>query len=543
MQMLPRTQPRNLDDITVQVALVRPGPIQGGAIHPYIERRKRLREDPTFEIPYPHELLKPALEETLGTIVYQEQVIETAMALADFTPGEAEGLRRAMSRKRSQEAIEEHYDGFLVGAVSKGVPLATAESVWAMIQGFSGFGFPKAHSTAFGLLAYQSAWLRIHYGPEFLCSLLNEQPMGFYPPDSLVHEAQRRGIRVAPPCANRSRVLCHVESPRSASELRGGLVVRVGLGYVKGARGEEMEALVAERERGGSYRGIADLASRSGVGLASLERLAWAGALDQVPRDTAGDRRRALWSVGVAANGRGTGTRLAQLALPIEPPGAPELEPLGEWGELIADYRSTGMVLGRHPMELMRPHLDPGLVRSSDLARTDDGATIEIAGMVTARQRPETAKGVVFMLIEDERGSVNLIVPPRVYDANRAAVRAAPLIRALGKLERREGTINVLVSEVTELAPSGPPPETKAPPPKERTSPADQLLPGRHGLRPGRGLRKDAPGTPTPPEIQPAPDARLPKPPAASERRERELVVAELREVAPAGHSFGRRGR
>jgi error-prone DNA polymerase len=509
MQMLPRTQPRNLEDITVQVALVRPGPIQGGAVHPYIERRKRLREDPTYEVPYPHELLRPALEETLGTIVYQEQVIETAMALADFTPAEAEGLRRAMSRKRSQEAIEEHYDGFLVGAVSKGVPLATAEKVWGMIQGFSGFGFPKAHSTAFGLLAYQSAWLRIHYGPEFLCSLLNEQPMGFYPPDSLVHEAQRRGIRVAPPCANRSRVLCHVESPRSEAELRGGLVVRVGLGYVKGVRAEEMEALVAERERNGAYRGVADLASRAGAGLASLERLAWAGALDQVPRDESGDRRRALWSVGVAANGHGTG-KSTQLALPIEPPGSPQLEPLGEWGEMIADYRTTGMVLGRHPLELMRSHLGDGLVRSSDLERIDDGAAVAIAGLVTARQRPETAKGVVFMLIEDERGSVNLIVPPRIYDANRAAVRAAPLVRVRGKLERREGTINVVVAEIDELEPTAPPPVEPAP--EKREAPVDQLLPGRRGLRRGRGLR-------------------------------RELVVAELRDVAPVGHSFGKRGR
>ena len=168
MQMLPRTQPANIDDLTVQVALVRPGPIQGGAIHPYIERRKRQREDPNFEIPYEHPLLAPVLEETLGTIVYQEQVIEVAMALAGFSSAEAEGLRRAMSRQRSREAIEEHYDRFLVGAVGKRVPLAVAERVWAQIQGFSGFGFPKAHSAAFGLLAYQSAWLRVHRAPEFL---------------------------------------------------------------------------------------------------------------------------------------------------------------------------------------------------------------------------------------------------------------------------------------------------------------------------------------------------------------------------------------
>ena len=484
MQMLPRTQPRDLDDVVVQVALVRPGPIQGGAIHPYIERRKALREDPEFEIPYEHPLLEPVLEETLGTIVFQEQVIEVAMALSGFSSSEAEGLRRAMSRKRSEEAIREHHQRFLAGAAANGVAEETAERVWGQIQGFSGFGFPKAHSAAFGLLAYQSAWLRIHYGPEFLCSLLNEQPMGFYPPDSLVHEAQRRGIRVAAVDANRSKVLCHVESPR-AEDVRGGLQVRVGLGYVKGVKKEEMEALVAERERGGPYKGISELASRSGAGLPSLEKLAWAGALDGIPAGSEDDRREALWRVGVtaAAQLKGSGT---QLALPMEPPAPPELEPLGEWGRLIADYRSTGMTVEKHPMKLLRPTLDPKLSRTSDLNRLDHGSTVEVAGMVTARQRPETANGITFLLLEDERGSVNLVVPPPIFDRRRPLVRNAPLLRARGRLERREGTVNVVV----------------------------------HDLAP---LQRAAQQPPL--------------------RKPRQLAVAELREVVPAGHSFGRRGR
>ncbi|HWO82183.1 MAG TPA: OB-fold nucleic acid binding domain-containing protein, partial [Solirubrobacterales bacterium] len=505
MQMLPRTQPRDLDDVIVQVALVRPGPIQGGAIHPYIERRKALRDDPEFEIPYEHPLLEPVLEETLGTIVFQEQVIEVAMALSGFSSSEAEGLRRAMSRKRSEAAIEEHHRRFLAGAAERGVPEEVAERVWNQIKGFSGFGFPKAHSAAFGLLAYQSAWLRIHYGPEFLCSLLNEQPMGFYPPDSLVHEAQRRGIRVAPPDANRSKALCHVETPSSrrrdengpiktengpsATDLRGGLLVRIGLGYVKGVKKEEVEALVAERERGGPYKGIAELASRAGAGLPSLERLAWAGALDGIPAGDEGDRREALWRVGVTAAGQigGSGT---QLALPMEPPAPPQLEPLGEWGRLIADYRSTGMTVAKHPMKLLRSRLDPRLARSTDLARIDHGAMVEIAGMVTARQRPETANGITFMLLEDERGSVNLVVPPPVYDRHRTLVRTAPLLRARGRLERRGGSINVVVSELAPLQPA---------------------------------------------PSEPKPSGRPPQP--------RERAVAELRAVAPAGHAFGRRGR
>src|ERR1700758_139066 len=293
MQSLYRTRPENLKDITIQVAIVRPGPIQGGAVNPYIERRQRRRVDPDYEVPYEHPSLEPALRETLGSIIFQDQVIEVAIAFAGFSPGEAEGLRRAMSRKRSDAAIEAYHKGFVAGACRKhGVDEATAEQVFAMVRGFSGFGFPKAHGAAFGLLAYQSTWLRVHYGPEFLCSLLNEQPMGFYPPDALVHEAQRRGIRVAPVDANRSKVLCHVESPRS-TEVRGGLQVRIGLAYVKGVKKEEMEALVAERERGGPYEGIAELASRLGVGLQGLERLAWAGALDGIPAGSGDDRRAA----------------------------------------------------------------------------------------------------------------------------------------------------------------------------------------------------------------------------------------------------------
>jgi error-prone DNA polymerase len=483
MQMLPRTQPRDLDDLTVQVALVRPGPIQGGAVHPYIERRKRLRADPSYEVPYEHPLLEPVLRDTLGTIVFQEQVIEVAMALSGFTSAEAEGLRRAMSRKRSEEALRGFHEKFVAGARARGVPAETAERTWRQIQGFSGFGFPKAHSAAFGLLAYHSAWLRAHYAPEFLCSLLNEQPMGFYPPDALAHEAQRRGVRLAPPDANRSRVLCHVEAPPGRArasrrhaeanatsaawepEPRGGLVVRIGLGYVKGAREEEMEALVGERDRGGPYRDVAELASRAAVGRDGLERLAWAGVLDALPGDvppvggpygystsgtSRGRRREALWEAGTvgAARRHEGGT---QMALPLAAPGAPALEPLGEWGEAIADYVSTGITLGEHPMALLRPGLDPALRRSTDLERIADGAAVEVAGMVVARQRPETAKGIVFMLLEDERGTVNLIVPPPVYERCRAEVRAAPLIRAEGRLERREGTTNVLVSAVAEL--------------------------------------------------------------------------------------------
>ena len=218
MQSLLRTRPETLDDITIQVAIVRPGPIQGGAVNPYIERRQRLREDPSYEVPYEHPSLEPVLRDTLGTIIFQDQVLEVAIAFAGFSTGEAEGLRRAMSRKRSEAAIRAHHDRFIAGAIkTHGVSEDSAERVWQMIQGFSGFGFPKAHGAAFGLLAYQSTWLRVHYVQEFLCALLNEQPMGFYPPDPLAHEAQRRGIELRAAEVNASEAECTVEDERRSA--------------------------------------------------------------------------------------------------------------------------------------------------------------------------------------------------------------------------------------------------------------------------------------------------------------------------------------
>ncbi|MCW2954449.1 MAG: polymerase alpha subunit, partial [Conexibacter sp.] len=280
MASLLRTRPENLEDLTVQVAIVRPGPIQGGAVNPYIERRQRMRVEPDYEVPYDHPSLVGPLKDTLGTIIFQDQVIEVAMAFAGFSPGDAEGLRRAMSRKRSEQAIEMHRQGFVDGAVAThGVAPELAERVFAMIRGFSGFGFPKAHGAAFGLLAYQSTWLRVHYAPEFLCALLNEQPMGFYPPDALVHEAQRRGLEILPPDVNASEVEC-VSSAGGAigcADCIAGSAgadpaavavpsspppsIRIGLGYVRGVQADDAAALVAARRAGGPFRDAGELAA------------------------------------------------------------------------------------------------------------------------------------------------------------------------------------------------------------------------------------------------------------------------------------------
>jgi error-prone DNA polymerase len=356
MQSLRRTLPQDLDDLTVQVAIVRPGPIQGGAINPYIERRRRLREDPAYEIPYEHPSLEPVLAETLGTIIFQDQVMEVAEAFAGFSPGEADGLRRAMSRKRSHELLLSHRERFVAGAMRHvGASAQTAQRVWEMVEGFAGFGFPKAHSAAFGLLAYQSTWLRVHYGAEFLCALLNEQPMGFYAPDSLVHEAENRGIVVLGLDVNASHARCQVQEGS----------VRLGLGYIKDVIAADVRRLVAERERGGPFASLEDLAARAGVRRRTLEQLAWSGACDVLIGDGSvaalGEqgRRAALWQLGLAAPAEpvGDGEESVQLALPLELARAPRLRPLGRWQRLIADYSTSGVTVGEHAMAILRPQL------------------------------------------------------------------------------------------------------------------------------------------------------------------------------------------
>ena len=443
MQSLLRTQPENLDDLTVQVALVRPGPIQGKAVHPYIERRQRLREDPSYVPPADHPLLAEPLRSTLGVVVFQDQVLEVAIALAGFTVGEAEGLRRAMSRKRSAAALEAYRARFVEGTLAKGVGEQKAHEVYDKLVGFSGFGFPKSHAAAFGLLAYQSSWLRHHYPAEFLCALLNAQPMGFYPPASLVRDAQRRGVEVRPPHINLSEAKCELEDS----------AVRVGLDYVQSLGEEAAEALVAGRDRGGPFQGVVDLAQRSSLDRDRLTALVASGACDCFGEP----RRRMLWELGLVPRSQtvpGSGGTEKQLALPLEPTAeTPELPELSDWERMLADYRQTGLSVGVHPLELLRPHLPEGTLSSQDLRELSSGRRVAVAGMAVARQRPSTANGVVFMLLEDEYGQMNLIVPPPVYERHRAIVRAEPLLLARGTFERLGRNRNVLVSELETLAP------------------------------------------------------------------------------------------
>ena len=436
MQSLLQTRPESLDDLTVQVALVRPGPIQGKAVHPYVRHRQAKRDDPSFEPPVEHESLREPLRDTLGVVVFQDQVLDVAMAAARFSIGEAEGLRRAMSRKRSEEAIEAYRPRFVEGCLANAIDEATAHAIYDKLVGFAGFGFPKSHAAAFALLAYQSAWLRRYYPAEFLCALLNAQPMGFYPPSSLVRDAQRRGVEVRGPHVNRSEARCSIEN---------GSAVRIGLGYVHSVGEDDAEAVAAAQP----YGDLGDLARRAAVGQHALEALVAAGACDDW-----GPRRQLLWRLGVTARGETVAGGNRQLALPLEPTAeVPELPEQTSWEQMLADYRHTSVSVGVHPLQLLRPHLPAGVTTSAELAETPNGARIELAGLAVARQRPATANGVVFMLLEDEHGQANLILPPQVYEQHRAIVRGEPLILARGRLERHDRNVNLLVSELVSLGP------------------------------------------------------------------------------------------
>jgi error-prone DNA polymerase len=330
-----------------------------------------------------------------------------------------------------------------------------AAEVFEMVAGFAGFGFPKAHAAAFGLLAYQSTWLRVHYGPELLAALLDEQPMGFYPPDSLVHEAQRRGTTVLAPDLNESALGCLIDEQGA---------LRLGLRHVRGVRKEQLEELIEERSANGPFASLSDLNARAGGARSSLEALAWAGACDRLASATAEGgqqrpglaRRAVLWQLGIGAPAPAS---KAQLSLGFDLPAAPALDPLTAWQTMLADYAATGLTTGSHPLELMRPDLEKrGALPSAALERATHRSRVCVGGLVVARQRPGTASGVCFVLLEDEQGTINLVLKPQVYERFRLTVRTEPLVFAEGILERHAsagGTVNLLVDRIEALEPGG----------------------------------------------------------------------------------------
>ena len=475
IQMLRRTRPRNLDDLSVQVAIVRPGPIVGGAVNPYVRRREMLRENPDYEVPYPHPLLKEALGDTLGVIIFQDQVLMVCQALASFTDGQAEKLRRAMSRKRSKEALVAHWDNFRDGAMANGVDETTAREIFAQVTAFSEFGFPKSHAAAFGLLAYQSAWLRHYYPIEFYVGLFNNQPMGFYSLDALGRDARRNGIQTLLPNVNRSQVACTAEggvaesaegiatgtTEEAASEAKSG-DLRIGLGFVRGWGTEIAERIVAEREKNGPYTSLADFLRRTPTSLKrpAIENLIWMGGFS----DFGLTRRELLWQAGLwlgpeidnqRTGGREDHTQTEmQLADPYANLSFPDLEPTDR---MVAEYRMLGFSAKLHPLTLLTGVLPEGTVSSERLPHLHQHSTVRVAGLVTTRQSPKNANGYVFVSIEDEYGHINLIVGPDIYKRDRNAVRMELFLAVRGRLQKDGDTLNVIAYEVEALRVPGTP--------------------------------------------------------------------------------------
>ena len=434
MQSLPRVRPRSLDDLTVQVAIIRPGPIIGGAVNPYINRRLK-REEATYD----HPSLVPVLEETLGVIIFQEQVIQVAMAFSGFSAGQAEELRRAMSRKRSHEAMTRLKQQFIEGAIARKASVEVAETVFQKIIGFAGFGFPKSHAAAFGLLAYQTSWLREYYLAESLCALFNAQPMGFYGPHVLLNDGKRHGIEVLPLDINHSGADCSIE----------GSAVRIGMRYVRGLSRETALPVEAERRVNGNFRSLFDFLERTHAKREAVDNLIACGAFDAFGLE----RRELMWQLGLLyrSEGRATTQRQLALALPTEQDMV-SLRPMTDWDRMTADYTILGMSPGHHPMSFLRSGLHEAIAPTHMLANLPDGVPVQVAGMVVVRQQPGSAKGFVFLLLEDEFGLANIIVRPGLYEANRSLVRGEPFIIVHGTLERRDGTINVAARGFTPLA-------------------------------------------------------------------------------------------
>jgi len=465
IQMLRRTRPKNLEDLAVEVAIVRPGPIVGGAVNPYVRRREEQRRAEArgrrYEPPVDHPLLRDALADTLGVILYQDQVLQVCQALAGFTPGQAEALRRAMSRRRSRELMAEFWEEFQGGAAARGVPEATAERVFTQVIAFSEFGFPKSHAAAFGLLAYQSAWLRHYHPAEYYAALFNNQPMGFYSLDALGRDAQRNGIAIRLPDVNASDVWCTIERETLKDSLtvaghgtRDTGSVRIGLGFIRDWSEETATAVVAERKRSGPFRSIGDFVRRAPPRLkrSAIEHLVWVGGCDGFGLT----RRELLWQVGLwlppeAESGADArGRRQLELAL-NHPHEGLRFSGLAADERLLAEYAVLGFAASGHPLSLLRGALPSGVVQSDRLAQLEHGARVAVAGLVVARQRPETAKGFIFVLLEDEAGMVNVIVRPDVYEVHRAAIRGEPLLWVRGKLAKDDGTVNVLAEEAKGL--------------------------------------------------------------------------------------------
>jgi error-prone DNA polymerase len=418
--MLPRLKPRRFYDLVIEVAIVRPGPIQGNMVHPYLRRRQGLEA-----VSYPSEAVRDVLSRTLGVPIFQEQAMQLAIVAAGFTAGEADQLRRAMAAWRRKGGLEPFREKLLAGMAARGYPPEFAERLYRQIEGFGEYGFPESHAASFALLVYVSAWLKRHEPAAFLVGLLDSQPMGFYSPSQLVQDARRHGVAVLPPDVMASEWATTME--RDA--------VRLGLHMVKGLGQAAGERIVKVRIGGTPITSVAELARRAGLDRGDLEALAAAGAL----KPLSGHRFGAAWEAAAVSIRRDLldAVPVAEMAaeLPIPTEGM----------DLVADYASLGLTLGRHPMMLLRDRLDRRYATADFLRKMAHNAPARCVGLVTCRQRPGTANGVIFVTLEDETGLANVIVHPRLVERQREELLGARLLGVLGVLQR-EGDIVHLIA-------------------------------------------------------------------------------------------------
>ncbi|GAA3651943.1 error-prone DNA polymerase [Nocardioides ginsengisoli] len=436
---LPRLKPDSFYQLAIEIALIRPGPIQGGAVHPYI-RRKTGRE----KVAYDHPSLEPILERTLGVPLFQEQLMQMAVALGDCTADDADLLRRAMGSKRGVERIEKVKDKLYAGMAAKGITGEQADGIYVKILSFAGFGFAESHALSFALLVYASSWFKLRYPAAFLAGLLRNQPMGFYSPQSLVADARRHGVTVLRPDLERSDARAGLEPcpPSGADPLRydDGLAVRLGLDAVKGIGSELAARIVAAREET-PYADIRDLSRRAALTSAQLEALATAGALDCFGLD----RRQALWMAGYAESD-------GQLPGSTPAPSAPTLPAMSDFEVTLADLWATRISTDLHPVQHFRETLNAaGILAVGALPGVTPGRRVHVAGMITHRQRPGTAGGVTFLNLEDETGMLNVICSQGVMRAHRQAARNRVAVVIRGKVERQDGVTNLLADRVEPL--------------------------------------------------------------------------------------------
>jgi error-prone DNA polymerase len=418
MSMLPRLKPRDFYDLVIEVAIVRPGPIQGGMVHPYLRRRRG--EEPAT---YPSKAVEEVLGRTLGVPIFQEQVMQLAMVAAGFTPGEADRLRRSMAAWKKRGGLE-HFEGKLKeGMMRHGYSAAFADGLYRQILGFGEYGFPESHAASFALLVYVSSWLKCHHPAAFCAALLNSQPMGFYAPAQLVQDARRHGVEVRPPDVNASEWDCTLE----------GGALRLGLRMVGGLSEAAGRRIAAGRPFATAYE--------LGLNRKDLRALAAAGALASIT----GHRRNAHWVAAGAA-------RRPALDVPSAE-NLPALQAPREGEDIVADYASLGLTLGRHPLALLRKRLRKlGLAGSQEVQRLRDGTRTRAAGIVTCRQRPDTASGVVFVTLEDEAGTINVVVWSRLVERQRRELLGARLLGVEGAIERDGEVVHLVARRLVDYS-------------------------------------------------------------------------------------------